>query len=139
MEEESRKMCQACGSKEATHHICQPGAEPRNISLCGECMKTDAPSALKVYMEKLKNAVCQYCGGSARSSAIFPVGGLKVQTGRFVCQSCSTESQRVFFATLNDRGMTLQDFSDLGDVKKCQRILEDLDTHMSRWVIQRDN
>lgn len=140
MEKESRAMCHACGRKVATHHIYQPGAEPPSMSLCSDCVETNASAPVQAFMEKLKSAVCRFCGGRATSTSMFPTGGTGYQRDfDFVCQFCLAESQRLFLAKLDEWGMTLENFPDLVEMKQCQQLLEDLDAQMRRWVSQRDN
>lgn len=107
MDQAYREMCQACDSKLVTHYISQPGAEPPSISLCDECMEAHTP----VFLDDTRNAVCQYCGGGAKGSSIFP-------EDRPVCQSCSAEYLRISMGKLSKQA---------------------LEAHMRRWVIQRDN
>jgi len=129
-------MCQACDSKLATHHISQPGSNPPSISLCGNCAETHVPAFADVSAEPLRESGCCYCGGAATNGPISSVGE---DGSRFVCQSCSAESARLFLAKLSERGLSFQDLQELLELPQLRRIFEDLDGQMRRWVIQRDN
>jgi hypothetical protein len=141
MEQVFRDMCQACESKLATHHISQPGSNPPSISLCGHCAETHVPSFEDVVsLDAVRNACCCFCGGVATGGSISSVGMPGDKAGsRFVCQSCAAESGRLFLAKLAERGLNSQDLRELLTLPQFERIFEDLEVHMRRWVIRRDN
>ena len=136
MENASREMCEACGRKKATIHLCQPGGNPSRISLCDECVKTHAPDSVKGLMEDLKAGRCRFCGGqdAATDSLVRLIDGLGAEE-KFLCKSCSTEYWRAGSRYFDSP-------SDLAGSDAHQRLvqcIENLDTHMKQWVRQRDN
>ena len=136
MENEPGEMCEGCGRKRATHYLCQPGAEPPSINLCDECMKKHAPALVRELMEDLKAGRCRFCGGQAAATDTFArlIDGAGAEE-KFLCRSCCGEYYRAASGYFDSP-------SELVDSKAEERlreIMEQIDSHMRRWVIQRDN
>ena len=94
----------------------------------------------EVSLDAVRNACCCFCGGVATGGSISSAGMPGDKAGsRFVCQSCAAESGRLFLAKLAERGLNSQDLRDLLKLPQFERIFEDLEVHMRRWVIRRDN
>ena len=140
MEQDPGKTCEGCGLKKATHHFCQPGAEPPSISLCEDCIETHAPALARVLMEEIKNAVCCYCGNKAMTTDSLTriVDGMDADT-RYLCFSCSAESNRVAMEKIRILESELESLPFSEQTKRLREFRGEIDAHMRRWVIQRDN
>jgi hypothetical protein len=135
MDQAYRELCQACDSKLVTHYISQPGAEPPSISLCDDCVQTHTPALARDVMEELKAGRCRFCGGQAATtdSLARVIDGAGADE-KFLCRSCASEYHRI--------GLRYFDGPSDPDSKAGERlreIMEQIDAHMRRWVIQRDN
>jgi protein-arginine kinase activator protein McsA len=135
MDQAYREICQACESKLVTHYISQPGAEPPSISLCDDCAQTHAPVFARDFIEGSKAGHCRFCGGQAAASD--SLAGMLDGAGaeeKFLCRSCGSEYHRIGLRYFE--GPTDPD-SNAGE--RLRETMERIDTHMRRWVIQRDN
>ena len=135
MDQTYREMCQACDSKLVTHYISQPGAEPPSISLCDDCVKTHTPAFARDCIGNLKAGRCRFCGGKAAAtdSLARVIDGAGAEE-KFLCRSCALEYHKIglrYFEGPAD--------PDAKTDERLREIMERLDTHMRRWVIQRDN
>lgn len=129
------EMCQACDSKVVSHFISQPGAEPPSISLCDDCVQTHTPAFAREVMEGLESGDCRFCGGDA--SVIDSLTGMIHGAGaedQYLCRSCGSEYHRIGLRHFD--GPT--DPDSRAD-ERLREIMEQIDTHMRRWVVQRDN
>ena len=136
MEKAAPEMCEVCGRKKATYHLCRPGGDPPNVSLCGECMKTSAPDSVKEFMDVLRAGRCRFCGGQA--AATDSLARMIRDPGteeEFLCMSCSTEYYRTGARYFDG----LSDLTGSDGRKQLMQCIEKLDTHMQQWVRQRDN
>jgi len=129
------EMCQACDSKVVSHYISQPGAEPPSISLCDDCVQTHTPTFAGDFMEDLKAGSCRFCGAKAAAidSLVRVIEGDDVEE-KFLCRSCALEYHRIglrYFESPTD--------PDSKADERLREIMGQIDTHMRRWVIQRDN
>jgi len=140
MEKAAPEMCEVCGRKKATHHLCQPGAVPHSISLCNECEKTHAPVLVKDFIAQVKNAVCRFCGNKAMTMDSLPGIGDELDTSsRYLCFSCSAESNRIGMEKFRSFESEFGSLPSAELLKQLREFTGQIDTHMRRWVIQRDN
>ena len=85
--------------------------------------------------DDLKAGDCRFCGGQA--SAVDSLTSMIDGNGaeeKFLCRSCGSEYHRI--------GIRLFESPTDPDSKADERlreIMEQIDTHMRRWVVQRDN
>jgi hypothetical protein len=129
------EMCHACDSKVVSHYISQPGAEPPSISLCDDCVQTHTPAFSRDSAEDLSAGICRFCSGQAAvtDSLVRVIDGDEADE-KYLCRSCASEYHKI--------GLRLFDGPFDPDSTAGKRLLEtmgQIDTHMRRWVIQRDN
>jgi protein-arginine kinase activator protein McsA len=129
------ELCQACDSKVVSHYISQPGAEPPSISLCDDCVQTHTPAFARDSMEDLNDGSCRFCGGKA--AVVDSLAHVIERAGaeeKFLCRSCALEYHKIglrYFESPSDLDSKAED--------RLREIMEQIDTRMRRWVIQRDN
>lgn len=129
------EMCHACDSKVVSHYISQPGAEPPSISLCDDCVETHVPVFERDVVEDLTAGSCRFCGGQAAVSDSLArvIDGAGAEE-KFLCRSCALEYHKT--------GLRYIEGPSDPELKADERLresMEQIDTHMRRWVIQRDN
>ena len=135
MDQAYRELCQACDSKLVTHYISQPGAEPPSISLCDDCVETHVPAFVRDHVEDLRAGSCRFCGGQAvATDALAGVVDGDGAEEKFLCRSCTQEYHRIGLQYFDG---PLDPDAKLG--RRLREIMAQIDTHMRRWVIQRDN
>ena len=124
-------ICEVCHERRATHFVCYSGTG-KSRHLCDECFQSSAPPEVVRAAAAMRDAHCQYCGdqpcvGGPDIFALF-TGVLK---SKDICMPCSVEYHRFLQKRLASEtpGLSHQEQSAV-----IQKLPDEADTHMKRWV-----
>jgi hypothetical protein len=133
-------LCSKCGKPAAGTHLTSihHGIKESRF-LCQSCLPSAGPPGLQDFLAKLQNSVCRFCG--AKGMTTDPIHGMLFGTEemRFLCFSCSSE----YLPLLSERIGAIDDGSeesrDADPMIRFRETADNIDAHMKKWVIQRDN
>lgn len=131
MPDEDASLCDACGRRPATHHICN-GNTGAWQKLCEECFQLSASAEQREFYAALSAAHCYYCGAeNCGGPDVFSMVMGDSQPRRFMCGPCMDEFRR-FTGPLFERdteGLSLEE-----EFVLLQGLAEKADAHMKEWV-----
>jgi hypothetical protein len=124
-------ICEACGKRPATHHICYAGTG-KSSDLCGECFEASAPPEVRESAAAVRDAHCQYCGGQpcAGGTDMFSlITG--AQRSKYMCMPCSMEYHRFLQQQFSPDASGLSQQEQLAVIRT---LVDQADAHMRQWV-----
>jgi hypothetical protein len=140
MDPSEKALCSNCRKPGAGTHLTSihHGIKESRF-LCESCLPSAGPPVLQDFVAKMKNSVCRFCSGKGVTPD--PLARiLDVQEEpRFLCVSCSSEYLRIGSERLAvlDGGTGKDTHTE--QMKKLQAAAKDIEAHMEKWVIQRNN
>ena len=137
---EEEKLCSKCLVQRATNHICFGGSRPP-VDLCDDCLRADTSTEMMntaSFIEESKGATCCYCGGSPCAGGTDNIsqitGGLPKY--RWMCMSCSQEYYSSMQQAFESFPSNLTTEEQIAKIKEIGAVI---DSHMSSFVVRRDN
>jgi hypothetical protein len=133
---EEYPLCDKCGAKPATNHICY-GGTGKTSDLCDDCVQTEDPFSA-AFSSQIKNARCQYCSGPVVSGGIDSLGQILGEPPRmqWMCESCFSEHHSY---TLKAFGNVPQNLPYDQQIEHLKKIQTATDAHMQAFVSERGN
>ncbi|MCW1924275.1 hypothetical protein OKA05_17045 [Luteolibacter arcticus] len=139
MDSEEQGVCMNCGGDHATVFLVTiVSGVKESRRLCMKC-HVQGLSGSPIH-EAMKQARCCFCGGQA----VVPDSLANIANGPetvpvFLCLSCFAESNTVATEKLRILESESDSLPSSEQKKRLREITEQIETHMRRWVIQRDN
>ncbi len=140
MEPFGQALCANCGKETAKAHLTSihHGIKESRF-LCESCLPLADPPVLQDFLAKLQKSICRFCGGKGMTTD--PIHGMLVgnEEMRFLCLSCSREYLPLLGERLGAFNAEIGELSQADQMNKLRAAANDIEAHMKKWVIQRDN